>query len=221
MQLDAYGLTGDATWVGLSGGYETNFPVGQILKGRVRSRAGVATGVGDYDPRVTDQAFLPTDQLRGFAFAGVGPINDDGDTTTPLGGQKYATTSFELGCEVFDFDRGAVFLSAFWDISVVWDLPTTSGGFGPIDNDPYLRQSAGLETGLGVLSLAYGKPLQKQPDDRLQELSLTCQLGFYGKNSRLNGPGKRSAPVGFNQPMIALNVAEGRMTAAVLAASPW
>ena len=62
MRLYAYGLTGDATWVGLSGGYETNFPMGQVLKGRVKSRAGVATGVGDYDLRVTDRAFLPTDQ---------------------------------------------------------------------------------------------------------------------------------------------------------------
>ena len=99
-----------------------------------------------------------------------------------MGGQKYATTSCELGREVFTSDRRAVFLSAFWDIGVVWDLPTTDGGFGPIDDDPHLRPSAGLaadlETGLGVLSLAYGKPLQKQPDDRLQELSLTFRLGF-------------------------------------------
>ena len=182
VQLDAYGLTGDAKWASLSGGYEANVPVGENFIARLVTRGGVAKGVGSYDLRVTDRAFLPASQLRGFAFGGVGPVDTNGTVVTPLGGQKYATTSLELGREAFSNNKTAVFVSAFWDAGAVWDLPSTQGGFGPVDDSRKIRQSAGiavdLDTSIGVLTLAYGKPLQKEPLDRLQELSLSFKIGF-------------------------------------------
>ena len=109
-------------------------------------------------------------------------MDKTGDTTTPLGGRKYATASIEAGREVYAFDAGSVFVSAFWDAGSVWDLPTTQGGFGAIDDSAHLRQSAGLavdvETRYGILSLAYAEPLQRRPDDRLQALSVAFRLGF-------------------------------------------
>lgn len=181
-KLDIYGLGGDAKWMAVSAGYRGYFPVGRFLSSFVNVEGGAMRGFGGYATRVTDRAFLTSSNVRGFAFGGVGPLDTNGTTITPLGGQKYFWSNVELGREVVQFSKSSVVASAFWDAGSVWDLPQTTGGFGPIDDAFSLRQSVGIaldvNTPNGIISIAFAKPIKNKPNDRIQELSLTFKLGF-------------------------------------------
>jgi outer membrane protein insertion porin family len=183
LRVEKFGLTGDANWSSVSAGYKKKFTIGNSLTARFSTEAGSARGYGSYDLRLTDRAFLSNDQLRGFSFGGVGPMDSNGTSVTSLGGQKFVAASFEIEKEVHQFSKGTLAVSYFFDMGSVWDLPNTTGGFiDPVDDSFFMRQSVGaalnVKSQIGKISISYATPMRKRSTDRTQEFALNMSVGF-------------------------------------------
>ena len=127
--------------------------------------------------RLVDRFFLGGDDLRGFAFYGVGPR--DISTGDSLGGETYAVTQLEL-----DFPLGlpkelGISGRLFSDIGTLSTLP---------DRGPEIRKSATPRVSVGVgiawrspfgpVQIFYGKPLVKEPYDKVEAIRFSFGTRF-------------------------------------------
>ena len=132
------------------------------------------------DSRLNDRFFLTSNRMRGFAPAGVGPRDLTATNQDALGGNYFGAARFEtefpLGLpEEFGLSGGL-----FYDVGSVWGLDNTLGG--AIDDDMYLRHSAGVSIywtlPIGPLRFNFSRVLDKQSYDTGQNFDLTISTQF-------------------------------------------
>lgn len=93
LSTDVAGLGGSTQFGRLKTGGAVYFPVDRDWVLSLSAEAGAIEGIGE-DVRISDRFFLGGDNLRGFAFAGVGPR--DISTRDSLGGNLYGRGSVEM-----------------------------------------------------------------------------------------------------------------------------
>ncbi|MCF2872360.1 BamA/TamA family outer membrane protein [Octadecabacter sp. G9-8] len=172
---------GDREWIAaeLGAQYNTQLPYGLVLA--VNGDVGRIEGRGGDDVSIVDRAFVGSDAPRGFTYSGIGPRDRvAGGVNTALGGNSYMTTSVELRTET---PNPSVTLGAFVDAGALWDLDVTAGGAsGIIDDEFYLRSSAGVavywDTAIGIMQLNVAKPIEQQEFDEEEIISLNLNFQF-------------------------------------------
>jgi outer membrane protein insertion porin family len=139
---------------------------------------GVRSPYGDTnDVPYTERFFLGGKNLRGFDFRGVGPMDElSGE---PLGGETFATTSFELIYPLHSVQRPGTYQSQ----EVLRAILFTDAGV--LDPEPYqldpgeIRLSVGFGFGLAYplpLSLNFGFPVIYKDEDVTQLFSFSLAL---------------------------------------------
>jgi outer membrane protein insertion porin family len=172
---------GDREWIAaeLSWRYGAPLPYGVVLA--MKAEAGLITEQGGTAVNIVDRAFIGNPMPRGFAYTGIGPRDVFGDNiNTALGGNNYMTSSVEVR---FPTPIPAVTLGVFADAGAVWGLDETTGGAsGTIDDSYYLRSSAGVsiywDTPIGLLQINAAEPINKQPNDEIEEVSINLNFQF-------------------------------------------
>jgi outer membrane protein insertion porin family len=146
-------LGGDAQFYGidLEGSQYFHLPWDTILliNGEV---ATVNTwGNGDIVP-IFERLYLGgSNNLRGFPYRQVGPLDQNGE---PTGGQSMARMTIEYTFPIVEKARGAVFYDTGFNNSDAWSF-----GFNHIASD--IGVGIRLDLPIGPLRLDYGYPLQR------------------------------------------------------------
>jgi len=177
LSQDFAGLGGDVRYIKSSVDARTYFTVGDSVTLVGRATAGNIMGWGGQDVRLLDMYFMGSDQVRGFASAGIGPRDTLSTNQDALGGKNYITTTAEarFGLPLVPDEiglRGAVFADAgslFGTSSSVSKLPGVAG------QSATLRASVGAgliwDSPIGALRADYAIPLASQPFDKTQPWS--------------------------------------------------
>jgi len=178
------GLGGDAKWVKFTGRATVYQTLSEQLDlvGLLSGGAGYIAGYGSNDLRVFDQFQGNDRMIRGFAYGGIGPVDNDG-AGDHLGGTTYFNASAEAQFplpvipESFGL-RGAVFA----------DAATLYGnGLGPGLEDPATtgsewRASVGLgvmwASPFGPIRIDYAIPVKKEKTDDVQEFNFGISTRF-------------------------------------------
>lgn len=136
---------------------------------------GVVTGGGDGYVAINDRAFLGGDMPRGFAYGGIGPV--DASTGDSLGGTRYVSATAQV---IVPTARPGLAIGAFWDGASLSDLPGIDSA--DVDESGFLRQSVGIsvyyDTKMGQFSAALAAPIEKRPEDEVQNLSFSFTANF-------------------------------------------
>lgn len=172
---------GDREWTAAEVGARRSsaLPYGMVLAMSVD--AGHIEGRGDNAVNIVDRAFIGGDAPRGFANAGIGPRDFvDGSVDTALGGNSYWTASLEVRTPT---PNPAITVGVFVDAGSLWDLDVTAGGAsGTINDDAYLRSSAGIsvywDTVIGLMQVNVAKPIERQSFDEEEVVSLNLNFEF-------------------------------------------
>lgn len=156
----------------------------KVLNDELTLRATVAGGgllsLNGAASRVTDRFFLGPEQLRGFAFHGVGPRDLTAANQDALGGNMFAVArleaEFPLGLPEEYGIAGGVFL----DAGSLWGLDNTLGG--TIDDAPHLRSTVGASlfwnTPVGPLRFNYSYAIAKESYDIENRFEITISTKF-------------------------------------------
>ena len=141
---------------------------GDLRLGQLTTNGG-ASSIGE-------RYILGPDSLRGFEYAGFGPM----DGTTALGGNRFAVARFDM---MFPRAFGAeswLMPGLHADVGALWGLDYTDGG--RVDDRRYNRSSIGATLSAkfeqGSISLNLSHTVDKRPGDRTQELQLIMQTRF-------------------------------------------
>ncbi len=148
------------------------YPISKTYTLYLRGEAGIARGLNK--PLPFNKRFYGggIGSVRGYDINSLGPRDTDGSV---LGGERRFTGTAEL---LFPFpglakDR-SVRLAAFVDSGRVYGAGVTSGGG--------FRHSIGIgldwQSPFGPLRLSYARPLNAQPDDRIQRVQFTAGTTF-------------------------------------------
>ena len=148
------------------------YPISKTYTLYLRGEAGIARGLNK--PLPFNKRFYGggIGSVRGYDINSLGPRDTDGSV---LGGERRFTGTAEL---LFPFpglakDR-SVRLAAFVDSGRVYGAGFTSGGG--------FRHSIGIgldwQSPFGPLRLSYARPLNAQPDDRIQRVQFTAGTTF-------------------------------------------
>ena len=148
------------------------YPISKTYTLYLRGEAGIARGINK--PLPFNKRFYGggIGSVRGYDINSLGPRDTDGSV---LGGERRFTGTAEL---LFPFpglakDR-SVRLAAFVDSGRVYGAGVTSGGG--------FRHSMGIgvdwQSPFGPLRLSYARPLNAQPDDRIQRVQFTAGTTF-------------------------------------------
>ncbi|RWC64309.1 outer membrane protein assembly factor BamA [Mesorhizobium sp.] len=182
--VEVAGLGGDAKFVKITGRgsiYQT-LSEQYDLVGLISGGAGHVEGYGGGDLRVFDHFQSSDRMIRGFAYGGIGPVDDDhaGDH---LGGTTYFNASAEAQFplpvipESFGL-RGAVFADAatLYGSKVANDLVDQSSV------GMKLRASVGLglmwASPFGPIRIDYAIPVKKEASDDVQEFNFGISTRF-------------------------------------------
>lgn len=137
---DLAGLGGDDRFIRHEIQGEHYYPIAKKWTYMVAGSAGNITGIGR-DVRINQRFFIGSEEIRGFANAGIGPR--DVATDDALGGNNYYALTNELRFPTGLPDDLGVTGAAFVDVGSEWDMDN----FGPGINDDSAPR---LSTGLGV-----------------------------------------------------------------------
>lgn len=182
---DFAGVGGDTQYsksVARVKGFTNLFDEDVILSAEVEG--GAIVSWNDDGTRITDRFFLGGDSFRGFRFGGIGPRDSDPATNVDdaLGGNLFAIARLEATFPLGLPDQYGIFGGVFFDVGSVWDLDTTTGGAGPVDDSLELRSSAGvslfIESGFGPLRLNFARPIRKEENDETEFFRLTLDTRF-------------------------------------------
>jgi len=135
------------------------------------------------DSRLTDRFFLPTSQMRGFEFRGIGPRDTNADLEDGLGGNYFAVTRFEAQFPLGLPQEVGVKGGAFYDVGSVWGLDNDLGAGGVrVDDSFALRQVVGVslfwESTFGPLRFDLTKAIQKESEDEERLFNFTISTDF-------------------------------------------
>jgi len=131
--------------------------------------------------RVTERFFL-NDEMRGFAFNGLGPRDLTATNRDALGGNVFIVgrleADFPLGLpEEYGLSGGL-----FMDVGSVWKLNDTAGAGGPVDDGRHWRAAAGVsllwDTPIGPLRMNFSRTLRKKDYDRPQNFDVFISSRF-------------------------------------------
>jgi len=152
------------------------FALSDRMRLLVGVKAGSVHGTNGNATRALDRAYPGADQFRGFSPRGIGPR----DGSDALGGNHYATASFELQR---DFDtkwETPLRAGLFIDTGASWGLDDTLGG--RIDDEYHRRSSIGasltFDVGQTPVSLYLAKPIEREDQDEEQIFGLMISSKF-------------------------------------------
>ncbi|GAB4354525.1 MAG: outer membrane protein assembly factor BamA [Oricola sp.] len=179
LQQEAAGLGGDAKYISTTfkGSYYKTLSEEAELVGAIKVGGGYIAGIGQ-DLRTVDHFRLGPQQIRGFAYNGIGPT-EVGSPTEHIGGTTYlnATAEAQFPLPVVSRDlgfRGAVFADAATlfghdsataaNTGMEW---RASAGFGLIWFSPF-----------APLRVDYAIPLVKEAGDEEQRFNFSVSTAF-------------------------------------------
>ena len=174
---DLAGLGGDVRYIKTTVDARTYFEASKDVTLVGRASAGTISGWGGQDVRLLDMYFMGSDQVRGFATAGIGPRDTLSANQDALGGTNYfATTAearFNLPLVPQEIGlRGAVFADAGSLFGTSTNAKKLAGLAG---SSASLRSSVGVgliwDSPIGALRVDYAIPLSKQTFDKTQAWS--------------------------------------------------
>lgn len=183
------GLGGDINYsktVASAKAYTSFFGEDLILSAEIEG----GTLVSDSGPsRITDRFFLGGDSLRGFAIGGVGPRDvcnscgaAGGAVDDALGGNVYAVGRLEASFPLGLPEELGIFGGVFFDVGSVWELDSTAGSSGAIDDSRQLRSAAGVSlfwtTPIGPLRFNFSRPVEKQSFDKTEDFRISIDTRF-------------------------------------------
>lgn len=135
------------------------------------------------DSRVTERFFLPSAQMRGFEFRGIGPRDTFAQFDDGLGGNYFIVNRFEaqfpLGLPQEVGMKGGV----FYDVGSLWGLDDKNGAGGnKVDDGFALRHVVGVslfwESALGPLRFDFSHPLKKENEDEDRFFNFAVSTAF-------------------------------------------
>jgi outer membrane protein insertion porin family len=179
---DLAGAGGDSKYLRsrLTGIYY--YPLSEDLQFNLLGEAGYIFGMGE-DVRISDRFFLGGDQLRGFAFAGVGPRDmSAGSNEDALGGNMMYRTSAELSMPIgFSKEsglRGYGFVDA-GALSKVDAVPQAGEDFRE-NSSPRVGAGIGVawQSPFGPIRVDFGFPVVKQTYDKVQQFRFSFGTRF-------------------------------------------
>jgi len=129
------------------------------------------------DSRITDRYFLGGDSLRGFEVGGIGPRDfcnscgaAGGAVDDALGGNVYAVGRLEASFPLGLPEEYGIFGGVFVDAGSVWNLDSTAGSSGAVDDSQIWRSAAGVSlfwtTPIGPLRFNFSRPIVKETYDK-------------------------------------------------------
>jgi len=150
-------------------------PVRERLALTATVSGGAVAGLDGSYVAVLDRAFQGDSRPRGFEYGGLGPR--DPVTGDPLGGTRYyagtLAASHQLASE-------SAIVSGFIDFGSTWRVAGVSAS--GLDDGHALRASIGLslnvEFEFGQFQIAIAEPIESQPFDRAQAVSLSLRARF-------------------------------------------
>ena len=183
------GLGGDVTYSKTSASAKafTSF-FGEDLIVSAEVEGGALTSDSG-DSRITDRFFLGGDTLRGFEVGGIGPRDvcnscgaAGGAVDDALGGNLYAVgrveASFPLGLP----EEYGIFGGVFFDTGSVWNLDSTAGSSGTVDDSKIWRSAAGVSlfwsTPIGPLRFNFSRPIQQESFDKREDFRISIDTRF-------------------------------------------
>lgn len=155
-------------------------PIGNAAHVVLRASGGHRFGLNGQNVALLDRYLLGgADGPRGFDVGGVGPRDVAGAIDSPLGGDNFATFSLE-GRRAFG---QRVEIGAFVDAGLTWGLGGAPvGASGVIDDTARVRASTGLAiyvpTQVGTLGISLAEPIQSQPNDAFNQVSIGFNARF-------------------------------------------
>lgn len=150
---------------------------------RAELEAGAILTSGGGVTRINERFFL-NDEMRGFAFNGLGPRDLGAANQDALGGKYFAVARFEADFPLGLPEEYGISGGLFMDVGSVWDvgatnaLPTNLGG----SDQRQWRAAAGFsvfwDTPIGPLRFNFSRPLRKEAFDKQQNFDLTISTRF-------------------------------------------
>lgn len=143
---------------------------------------------------VTQRFISGGDAFRGFARNGIGPRDDCGvgecvfpeqadvSVDDPLGGNFLAVLRLDASFPLGPLEQYGIYGGVFSDIGSLWGLDETEGSMGEVDDDFYVRATAGLslfvETPLAPLRFNFSRALRKADTDETENFRFTIATRF-------------------------------------------
>ena len=110
--------------------------------------------------------------FKGFDYRGVGQFLDN----TYLGGNKYLTSTFGIGSNLFFDKKDNLVFKSFISAGSLWDSDYIT------DSDFKLRSSIGLSldilTPLAPISISYAVPVIKEQNDKVRQFNFSLGTSF-------------------------------------------
>ncbi|MBV0912423.1 BamA/TamA family outer membrane protein [Rhodobacteraceae bacterium ASV31] len=134
---------------------------------------------------VGDRFFLGQSLVRGFAFGGIGPVDQSVAGSPALGGNSYVGAQFDFRFPGAIPGAAKFTPGLFADAGSVFGLNTIAGdpaGLNAVDDGLHLRASIGLslsyDTGFGEISAYVGQAVLKQTNDRTEQIQVSFGAKF-------------------------------------------
>ena len=174
---DLAGLGGDNRFIRHEVRGEYYYSIVPDIVFSLTGSSGYIRGYGGEDVHLSNRFFIGGNNLRGFAYGGVGPR--DSETDDRLGGNLYYVGSAEVRFPIGLPEELRIFGRAFVDAGSLRDIDVSG---------PTLDQSDGLRVGSGVglswlsplgpLSINFAVPVKKEDKDNTEFFMLSFGTRF-------------------------------------------
>lgn len=148
---------------------------------RTEIEGGAIHGYKDYSTWILDR-FRAGSKVRGFDPNGIGPRDLGASNKDALGGNYYWAARAELQFPIGLPEEYGITGGLFADAGSIWGLDNIATSNGLIDDDMYVRASAGVSifwtTPIGPLRFNFSKALRHEEYDEPQNFDLTFSTQF-------------------------------------------
>lgn len=186
------GLGGDSTYSKTSGTarvFSSLFDEDVVLSAALEGGALFARDGSN----VTQRFVSGGDAFRGFSRNGLGPRDvcdlgecrapqQDEEVDDPLGGNFLGVLRLDASFPLGPLEQYGIFGGVFSDIGSVWGLDDTEGSGGEVNDDFYIRATAGLslfvETPFAPLRFNFSRALRKRDTDEVENFRFTLATRF-------------------------------------------
>ncbi len=176
LNQDFAGLGGDNTFIRHELRSDYYFPLSKKWTYAAYLLGGNITGIGK-DVRINHRFFTGSQEIRGFANAGIGPR--DIATDDPLGGNTYYAFSNEVRFPLGLGDDLGITGAAFVDVANLYGIDQSGAG---IANNNSLRASVGVgvawSSPFGPLRIDFAKAFLKQDYDETELVRFRVGTNF-------------------------------------------
>jgi outer membrane protein insertion porin family len=158
----------------------------RVLSQEVTLRAEVEAGAivtsGGGQTRINERFFL-NEEMRGFAFNGIGPRDTGVANRDALGGNYFAVARLEADFPLGLPEEYGISGGLFMDVGSVWNVGAAGAAATTLSGDAQQwRAAAGFslfwDTPLGPLRFNFSRPLRKEAFDKQQNFDLTISTRF-------------------------------------------